>query len=520
MSITPSPELLTEAAGVQVFVTPLLDEKCRSNVASITRKICVKLQNVKEAKACGFHLTKSKWDPYPWVSCVDTGSLADAGGLRAGDCLVNIDGQDLIGLKIKDVATFIHQHQKQNINLFVWRYINEEDEKAEAGVAIKGPLPDIANKLVNAVSGVVKALECPICLESSTPPVSQCVHGHIICVGCRPRTSRCPVCRVRLGQGRCLLADKLHKVFRDAFQITDDPCNNIEYQGWTLQDRLFGKSNRKIGSTDKSKSNGAILKARHTLLSKLFFGGVEKAASADNLATVSKEVFNTTEASTNSLKFKDRLRLCDRTKSASTGELSKETMKDVINESLQTDATDRISSAAGRMSSTASLMSSMPPRPVWKDSVESVSSTQIVCPFRRQSGCRDVITPDLVLEHLSRVHEVPHVHFYSVPVQIPLPLPFGTNAVYILHYAGELFFLQYEEEALWISCATGSNSWEWVLHAQGENSTEIRMRRSVASLEIPTIVSPQHIAPLPNSLSLRTLGIQLNEYGTREQLGV
>ncbi|XP_078033020.1 uncharacterized protein LOC144467904 [Augochlora pura] len=514
MSITSTPELLTEAAGVKIFMTPLLEEESLSNVASITGKICVTLKDVKEAKSCGFHLTKSKWDPYPWVSCVETGSLADAGGLRAGDCLVSIEGKDLIGLKIKEVATFIHEHEKQNINLFIWRCINEEEKMAETGVAVKGPLPDVANKLANAVSGVVKALECPICLESSVPPVSQCVHGHIICVGCRPRTSRCPVCRVRLGQGRCLLADKLHKVFRDVFEIKGNSCDNITYQGWTLQDRLFGKSIKKVTS---SKNDGAILKARHLLLSKLFFGGVEKAASADNLVTVSSEVSGTNETSNNNLKFEDCLRLSDRTKSASTGELSKETMKNVINESLQADGNDRISRVTSRISSSTSLMSSISQ----KGSIDSIACMQIVCPFQKQSGCKDIITPDLVLEHLIGVHEVPHIHFYSNPVQIPLPLPFGINAVYILHCAGELFFLQYEQEAVWISCATrGRSVWEWILHGQGENNTEIKMRRSVISLEIPMTLLSQHLAPLPNSLSLQILSIQLRECTSREQLEV
>ena len=38
-------------------------------------------------------------------------------------------------------------------------------------------------------------LECPICFELSRPPVYQCPEGHIICHNCRPRVSRCPVCR-------------------------------------------------------------------------------------------------------------------------------------------------------------------------------------------------------------------------------------------------------------------------------------------------------------------------------------
>lgn len=76
---------------------------------------------------------------------------------RAGDCLITIDGKDLIGLKIKQIATLIHYHQEHHIKLFIWRYTNEE-EFEETGVAVKGPLPDVASKLANAVSGVVHSL--------------------------------------------------------------------------------------------------------------------------------------------------------------------------------------------------------------------------------------------------------------------------------------------------------------------------------------------------------------------------
>jgi len=38
-------------------------------------------------------------------------------------------------------------------------------------------------------------LECPICLELSRPPIYQCPEGHIICSQCRPKVTRCPVCR-------------------------------------------------------------------------------------------------------------------------------------------------------------------------------------------------------------------------------------------------------------------------------------------------------------------------------------
>merc|ERR1711962_301970 len=38
-------------------------------------------------------------------------------------------------------------------------------------------------------------LECPICFDISRPPIYQCPEGHIICSQCRPKVTRCPVCR-------------------------------------------------------------------------------------------------------------------------------------------------------------------------------------------------------------------------------------------------------------------------------------------------------------------------------------
>lgn len=35
-----------------------------------------------EGGSCGFHLTRTKWDPYPWVCGVDDSSPAHAAGLQ------------------------------------------------------------------------------------------------------------------------------------------------------------------------------------------------------------------------------------------------------------------------------------------------------------------------------------------------------------------------------------------------------------------------------------------------------
>uniref|UniRef100_A0A1A9W1N5 PDZ domain-containing protein n=1 Tax=Glossina brevipalpis TaxID=37001 RepID=A0A1A9W1N5_9MUSC len=40
--------------------------------------------------SCGFHLTRTKWDPYPWVSGVDDFAPAKQCGLKTGDCVLEV----------------------------------------------------------------------------------------------------------------------------------------------------------------------------------------------------------------------------------------------------------------------------------------------------------------------------------------------------------------------------------------------------------------------------------------------
>lgn len=77
------PETLTEAAGVKIVMS--LPEGEMSLLSP--GKIVLKLRRVNaasnvHAKSCGFHLTKSKWDPYPWIGYVENNSPADLAGLR------------------------------------------------------------------------------------------------------------------------------------------------------------------------------------------------------------------------------------------------------------------------------------------------------------------------------------------------------------------------------------------------------------------------------------------------------
>lgn len=183
---------------------------------------------------------------------------------------------------MKEIASLIQRESGDFVRLEVWRSFHEENRDSEDGVALAGPLPEVAKKLAKAISGTVRALECPVCLESASSPVSQCVHGHILCAGCRAKTPRCPVCRVRLGQGRCLLADQVQRNIREAFD-EESPDNS------SLREKLFGRNNKKLDTTDGhdgSNNNSRISSTKvKSSIARLLLGKNAK------LRKVTKDIF-------------------------------------------------------------------------------------------------------------------------------------------------------------------------------------------------------------------------------------
>lgn len=72
----------------------------------------------KTAQNCGFKLTRSKWDPYPWVSSVDPNTPAGIAGLKPGDCVLEVNGEDVIGQKISEIAEIVKLNNK--VSLLSW----------------------------------------------------------------------------------------------------------------------------------------------------------------------------------------------------------------------------------------------------------------------------------------------------------------------------------------------------------------------------------------------------------------
>lgn len=66
----------------------------------------------------GFHLTRTKWDPYPWISSVDASSPAADAGLVAGDCLLEVNGEDVVGRRVSEIAGVVAENDA--VRLLVW----------------------------------------------------------------------------------------------------------------------------------------------------------------------------------------------------------------------------------------------------------------------------------------------------------------------------------------------------------------------------------------------------------------
>jgi hypothetical protein len=84
MSYFSCPQVLTKVADVKI-VTSLSEENANSLSPG---KMILQMQKINNAssevhsKSCGFHLSKSKWDPYPWIGYVENNSPADLAGLK------------------------------------------------------------------------------------------------------------------------------------------------------------------------------------------------------------------------------------------------------------------------------------------------------------------------------------------------------------------------------------------------------------------------------------------------------
>nr|ACO10646.1 E3 ubiquitin-protein ligase SIAH1B [Caligus rogercresseyi] len=73
---------------------------------------------------------------------------------------------------------------------------------------------DIMDLDLGSVSNtsILSLLECPVCLDHITPPIKQCVKGHLVCIDCFPRLHHCPTCRSNMCDERNLAIEQVSRL--------------------------------------------------------------------------------------------------------------------------------------------------------------------------------------------------------------------------------------------------------------------------------------------------------------------
>lgn len=74
--------------------------------------------------ALGLNLSRAPWDPYPWVSGVQDESNAQLGGVCIGDTLLQLNGKDVLGMRISELAKRLSEHWltgAEHVTMMMWR---------------------------------------------------------------------------------------------------------------------------------------------------------------------------------------------------------------------------------------------------------------------------------------------------------------------------------------------------------------------------------------------------------------
>uniref|UniRef100_A0A1A9ZZR7 RING-type domain-containing protein n=1 Tax=Glossina pallidipes TaxID=7398 RepID=A0A1A9ZZR7_GLOPL len=182
--------------------------------------------------SCGFHLTRTKWDPYPWVSGVDDFAPAKQCGLKAGDCVLEVNGFDVLGLRIAKIAK-LAKTTEHYITLLLWSNNCNKCTDADAESLCAAPMPRSMQRLALIVQEILNIIECPVCRDTITPPAMQCQNGHLVCLACRIRAKNCPICRGFYTPRPALIAEQIFTTISSAFNFLRSENK--------MREKLFGR---------------------------------------------------------------------------------------------------------------------------------------------------------------------------------------------------------------------------------------------------------------------------------------
>ena len=89
-----------------------------------------------ETGTLGLHLSRAPWDPYPWVSNIQPGSTAENAGIRVGDTVMQLNGLDVLGKKISEIAEKLREHWDSGaayVTIAIWRSKTNQTAVASQG---------------------------------------------------------------------------------------------------------------------------------------------------------------------------------------------------------------------------------------------------------------------------------------------------------------------------------------------------------------------------------------------------
>jgi hypothetical protein len=132
-------------------------------------------------------------------------------------------------MRIADVANLV-KSKNDHVNLLLWN--TNLDQQCDSNLCC-GPLPSQYEKLAATVQTILTAIECPVCFNTIPSPFTQCQNGHLLCLKCRARSDRCPICRASYSVVRCLLAEQIYTTLIETFNLQDGPQGKI-------RERIFG----------------------------------------------------------------------------------------------------------------------------------------------------------------------------------------------------------------------------------------------------------------------------------------
>ncbi|XP_060808211.1 uncharacterized protein LOC106142730 [Amyelois transitella] len=177
-----------------------------------------------EGEGLGFRLTRTLWDPYPWVREVTPGARADSAGLKTGDCLLQADGRDLLGLPVGQVAGLIRgDGAGRGVSLLVWNCGVDPRDDPELLWSCGGGARGERSR--RALAGAVRALACCVCAATAARPLV-CARSHLYCEACWSRLEKCALCRETLPAkdspyARNLVAEQVFEAIATEYELKD-----------------------------------------------------------------------------------------------------------------------------------------------------------------------------------------------------------------------------------------------------------------------------------------------------------